>query len=88
MTLGLTLLFCFPLLLKMSAIFLVALAALVACVAVAQDPAPGWLGYAKASGNGTLLTYIEAKWVSPLLSPVYGQSALFIILQTDSGHVA
>ena len=30
-----------------------------------QDPAPGWLGYAKASGNGTLLTYMEAKWKVP-----------------------
>lgn len=36
---------------------------IVGCV-VAQDPAPGWLGYAKGvnpSGTG-FLTYIEAKW--------------------------
>jgi len=32
---------------------------------LSQDPAPGWLGYAKASGNGVILTHIEAKWKVP-----------------------
>eukprot|EP01012_Entosiphon_sulcatum_P052037 TRINITY_DN71494_c0_g1_i1.p1 TRINITY_DN71494_c0_g1~~TRINITY_DN71494_c0_g1_i1.p1 ORF type:complete len:239 (+),score=37.97 TRINITY_DN71494_c0_g1_i1:23-718(+) len=35
----------------------------VALGVVAQDPAPGWLGYAKATGPAnSVLTYIEAKW--------------------------
>lgn len=38
-------------------------AALVAAVAVAQDPAPGWLAYATAQcPAGTRITHMEAKW--------------------------
>lgn len=37
-----------------------------ASLAAAQDPAPGWMGYATAKGpDGAILTSIEATWVVP-----------------------
>lgn len=40
-------------------------AALMVTAVSAQDPADSWLAYAKAPGNGNLLTYIDATWVVP-----------------------
>lgn len=34
-------------------------------IIVAQDPAEGWLGYAKATYPQGIITYIEAKWRVP-----------------------
>lgn len=37
-----------------------------ASFAAAQDPAPGWMGYATAKGpEGSIITSIEATWVVP-----------------------
>lgn len=35
------------------------------CPCAAIDPAPGWLGYAKATGNGRRITRISADWIVP-----------------------
>lgn len=49
----------------MKGVAVLLLLAFVACV-YSQDPADGWLGYAKAVyPAGKQITYVEAKWVVP-----------------------